>query len=193
MTTRRKPLSTSVFHSLPTEQRETIKHWLFEDNLAYAEVMKRCKREFQARVGKRSLIEFFRQTQQQRNIAQILAGSDQANEVVKKLADNPVDTYRAIMNLTGQLAFNAATQAVTGGPSDLDPLRRSIELFLETRKDDREAQRLLLEREKWELDVARLCFEHQTELQAITADKSMDEDARLQAIRRRLFGANLPD
>jgi hypothetical protein len=67
-----------------------------------------------------------------------------------------------------------------------------MDVYLSTRKDDREAGKFELEREQWEFDVARLCFRHHQELQKISENQTLDEDARLQAIRHRLFGANLP-
>ena len=72
-------------------------------------------------------------------------------------------------------------------------MQKLIELLIAARKDEREAGKFSFEREKWEVDVARLCFDHHAELQAIAGDKSLDEDARLLAIRHRLFGPVLPD
>jgi hypothetical protein len=187
-----KPKASSVFHSLTQAQRDQLEYWLFEENIAYETAAKRCKAKFKVNLYYRKLEAFYREIKRKRNIAEILSNTHHANSVIKKLADNPVATFKAIMELVGQVAFNSATLAAAGQTVDLEPLRQAIEIYLDTRKDDRDAIKVALEREKWELDVARLCFEHHAELQTITADQSMDEDARLLAIRRRLFGANVP-
>lgn len=53
----------------------------------------------------------------------------------------------------------------------------------------RNSERFLkLERDKFEFDAAKACLKQLPVLRAIAGDKSLDEDAKLRAVRERLFG-----
>jgi hypothetical protein len=192
MITERKPASYSRLHSLNPAQRKLLDDWLFERNLSYQEICRRGKEKFGFSLNRHSLVNYYHKTQQKRNLDEIIQSANHAKSVVKKLAKNPAETAKAIMNIAGQLAFNTAVVNAAGQKPDVDNLSKVMDVYLSTRKDDREAGKFELEREQWEFDVARLCFQHHQELQKIAANQSLDEDARLLAIRQRLFGMNLP-
>jgi len=189
----RKPHSASRIHSLTTEQRQTLDEWLFEKNLSYRDIGRRWKTKFDFNLDQHAVARYFRDTKQKQNLADIINSANRANAAVKELAQNPAETSKAIMHIAGQLAFNTAVINATGEKPDLDSLRKVVDVYLSTRKDDREAGKFELEREKWEFDVARTCLQHHADLQKISANPTLDEDARILAIRHRLFGPILPE
>jgi hypothetical protein len=188
----RKPDSRAPLFSLPAEQQAMAEGWLCEENVSYAVFQKRCAKEFGRTPSNGAITDFYRAAQRKRNLAEILRSASQANVVVKELGKDSAETSKAIMQIAGQMAFNSALINARGEKPDLDTLRKVMDVYLSTRKDDREAGKFYLEREKWEFDVARTCLHHHAELQKISANSALDEDARILAIRHRLFGPNLP-
>jgi hypothetical protein len=189
----RKPHSASRIHSLTAAQLQQLDEWLFQENLSYRDIGRRWKTKFGFNLDQHAISRYYRDTKQKQNLDEIIARAHHANATVKKLAQNPVETSKAILQIAGQLAFDTAVQNASGEQPDLDTLRKVMDVYLDTRKDDREAGKLELDREKWEFDASRACLQHQAELQTITTDQSLDEDARILAIRQRLFGLNLPN
>ena len=182
----RSPLS-----KLTVEQRQTVEEWLFDENLSYLETGQRCLSEFKIKITIKSLFSFYRLVAQKRTLDRITHSANNANAVVKTFTENPADTYQALIKVAGQIAFDKAIQSPD--QLDLPTIRDFTRLLIASRHADLNSKKFHLDREKWEFDVARTCFNHHAELQALVANKSLDEDARLQAIRRSLFGENLPD
>jgi len=186
-----KPYSTCVLAGLPQAQRELIKRWLYEENRSYKWVIARAKKDFQVSLSDKSLTRFYRKTAQDHTTQEIAQSAQRANEVVRLFTENPSDTYQALLKVGGQMAFDRALGSED--PKDLDVVRDFIRVLTSARHEDINAKKFLLDREKWEFDVARSCAQHIVDLQAIMADNSKDEDARLLAIQRRLFGTRLPE
>jgi hypothetical protein len=190
MATRIKPRSNSVGASLTAEQRVIVDKMLFEQNLSYTGISKMSVAKIGVFLSKDSLRRYYKDVAQQRTLDRIINGAKSANAVVKAFTDSPADTYQAILKVVGQIAFEKAIDS--NEQLDIRTIRELTSLLISARREDIQARRFSLDREKWEFDVVRACQQHHAELQAISADKSLDEDARLLAIQRRLFGTNLP-
>ncbi len=186
-----KPKATSRIATLTQPQRDKLENLLFEQNLSFRAVSKRSLAEFGLTLQSESLKRFYQKTSQKRTLDRIVRSSQTANAVVKTFTENPADTYQALIKVAGQIAFDKAIQSPD--QLDLQTIRDFTRLLIASRHADLNSKKFHLDREKWEFDVARLCFDHHAELQALVADQSLDEHARLQAIRRSLFGENLPD
>ena len=183
--------STSRIGKLTQAQRDKLEDLLFEQNLSFRAVSKLSLAEFGLVLQCESLKNFYHKTAQKRTLDRVLRSSQTTNAVVKAFTDNPAKIYLAILKVLGHVAFEKAIAA----PDQLDvpQVCELTPLLISARREDLDSKKFLLDREKWEFDVARTCFDHHAELQALVADQSLDEDARLQAIRRSLFGENLPD
>jgi hypothetical protein len=48
-------------------------------------------------------------------------------------------------------------------------------------------------RGRYSYDLAAACLAHKREMDEIVKNETMNDDERIQQIRRRLFGTNLPD
>jgi hypothetical protein len=140
---------------------------------------------------KTSVSRYFQKVAQKRNLIYIFKSAELTDELLEVFKKDSDKVYQALLNMAGQIMFTIISHTKPGKQPDLTPLHNTIELMIAARKDGRADRRFLLEREKWEIDVARLCAHHHAELQAIAADDSLDEGDRLQAIRRQLFGANV--
>jgi hypothetical protein len=109
---------------------------------------------------------------------------------MKEFEGHPTDTYQLVLKMAGQIAFEKSLEDKKG--VDIRTIAELTKILISARKEDLEIQKLRLERDKWEFDAARACRQHMAEIQAITKDNYLDEDAQVLAIRRRLFGNNLP-
>jgi hypothetical protein len=182
----RKPRSDNSLTTLNADQRERLTQWLFEENVACKVAVQRCKQEFGIVVSRKTLRKFYYQEQQNRALERIARCAKNANSVVKELTERPADTYRALIGMAGQIAFEKAFDA--GGELDKRTICEFTRLLMEARKDDRECQRLALDREKWQFDAAEACQAELPELKAISGNPALSQKEKLRQIRLRLFG-----
>lgn len=186
----RKPDCRSSIYKLTPEGRETLDRWLFEENLGYREIERRSVKMLGARLRYRTLVRYHRVRMRSRTLERIAQSAQCANAVMKKFEDHPTDTFRLLLKMAGQIAFEKAIDAENG--FDTKTIGEFIKILISARKEDLEGEKLQLERDKWEFDAARACRDHQAEIQAVTEDDDLDEEAQVLAIRRHLFGTNLP-
>jgi hypothetical protein len=62
-------------------------------------------------------------------------------------------------------------------------------LALRERELDRQDEALALEKTKWQWDAAKACLDMLPELRSIAADNATTQDAKIDLVRQRLFGA----
>src|SRR5579863_5091435 len=107
----RKPRSDNSLVTLNAAQRERLTQWLFEENISSDATVRRCKKEFGINVARTTLRKFYCQEQQNRALERIAQCAKNANRVVKELTERPADTYRALIGMAGQIAFENAFDA----------------------------------------------------------------------------------
>lgn len=73
-----------------------------------------------------------------------------------------------------------------------DEVAMVISQALKVRDQDMKEEQLKLQRDKFEFDAAKACLKKLPELKSIVQDSNLDEDEKLTAIRRQLFGT-LPE
>jgi len=171
-------------------QRDQLESWIFDENISYRAASRRCFAEFKIKVAFKAVWVFYQQTAKRRALQSIIHTAQATNAVSKTFDKNPAKTYEAVLKVIGQIAFNAATKS--GEQVDVRTIRDLTALLISARHDEILSQRFALEREKWEFDCVRTVQAHFKDLLEIDRDKSLDEDARLLAIQRRLFGTKLP-
>jgi hypothetical protein len=120
-------------------------------------------------------------------LRRVTAGADQCRALDAAFAAQGEPRLEPILALLKTIS----TQLALGGEADPDQLQLVVTLLkpvmdharlVEARKDREFA------REKFEFDAARAALAKAAELQAIAGDRSLDQDAKLEAARRRLFG-----
>ncbi len=183
---RLKPDSRCKLAALSAEKRELLDTWLFDENLSFAEINKRTVKMWNLRLHNTTLTRYYRTNFQRRTLLRVADSARCANALMKQFEEHPADTYQLVLKMAGQIAFEKSL--VKKEDLDTRSIGELIKILIAARKEDLEIQKLRLERDKWEFDAARACREHVAELQAVTKDDYLDEDAQVLAIRRRLFG-----
>lgn len=178
-----KPRGDSKLEKLAPGQKAALEEWLCEENLTYEQAQARLFEEFGVRCGRKAVTTFYQRCQQRRILERIQTSAATANTVVKKFEENPADTFRALMNIVGQLAFESALEG-----KEIEAIGDLTNLMLTSRKLDLAAQQVELDRKKFEWNAAKAALKEVEALRAIKADAGLDEDAKLQKVRERLFG-----
>jgi hypothetical protein len=184
--------SISQTSEFTPEQETKLGEWLCAENLPPKTAQARCRQEWRLNVSLKILKKFCSEQQARRNRQDLDQRREETNRLLKTLTADPAATYRKLIQAAGEIAFERAHKEEKSA-ADLVVIREFLKLLTAARREDRENDKFLLLREKWEFDVARRCADHHEELSRIFADPLLDEDARLQTIRRRLFGENAPD
>jgi hypothetical protein len=185
----RKPGSHAIIAGMKPEHRATLEGWLFDTNMKYTTVVEECKKQFKVKLHRGVLSRYYQKRMHERAIEKIVRSAQDGQEVKEALRKNPLETFNDVIDLIGRMVFEFSLKARASEElPDLGPLRTMMELLMKMREEAREEGKYALERERWEFDVARICHAHFGELQAIAEDASLDDDAKLEAIRLRIFG-----
>ncbi len=167
----RKPRKDSVLKTLPEERREQIMEFL--ENHGYAEAVAWLQADG-LRTSITSLKEFYSWSQLN---AQYSRNESTVSTLLDKVTQrNPSYTSDQIQEL-GQAFFTALAL------EQQDPKAWAI-----TQRVGLEKEQLHLARQRFEFDAAKACLEKLPELKEIAANRGLNEDAKLQAVRERLFG-----
>lgn len=83
----------------------------------------------------------------------------------------------------------AKAKAIAQREFELAASNLSVKELVALRNIDLKAKDLRLQQDKFEMDVAKLATKYAAELKSIAGDKTMNDDAKIDAVRRRLFGA----
>jgi hypothetical protein len=167
----RKPRRDSVLKTLPEERQEQIMARLKSEG--YAETVAWLKADG-LRTSVTALSEFYSWW----NLRQQLSRNQ---STVQTLLSNlhrfdPSYTPGQIQEL-GQAFFTALAL------EQQDPKAWAM-----TQRVGLDREQLQLQRDRFEFDAAKACLEKLPELKQIAADRSLNEDAKLEAVRQRLFG-----
>lgn len=189
----RKSRADSFWDQQPPARLAELEVWLFEQNVSYEEALKRYA-EFGSGCGSvASLARWRSRRAQERMLERIAASAKKANSVVEKFQDNPSNTYAALLQMIGQAAFEAQLNGKTElDLSTLKDLAEVTSLGLKARHDSAtlalKQEDIRLKRDRFEFDAAKAALAKLPELRAIAGNKSLDQTAKIQAVRQRLFG-----
>lgn len=193
-----KPRSDSYEAALSDEQREELHALLSQPDLSLAAVRKLCPPwkdgphdgappsiETLSKIGLR-----LRREQMLLNVeakaklmeavraqAKTHASEMQSGQTLEEMIDVACD-------LVGQEVLQKTME-------DTDPKNRTAALRALLKRADQKLNRELftLDREKFEFNAARACLTHLPFLKQISAHKGMTEEEKIQAVRKRLWGA----
>jgi hypothetical protein len=190
-----KPRSDSALFKLSEDQQAQVHDWLV--TVGYLQTQKNVAASppdgFGLKTHFASLHRFFvRYTQehQQENFAQ-------AAELLQ--TNSGYGDPNTLKNATEQAVVHSAFHLATS-PQDSEAFGRLTRWLAKQKKLELTQeylalarQRLALEREKFECNVAALALEHADALQPIADDTKLDDAAKIRRARERVFGPNLPD
>jgi hypothetical protein len=178
----------SKLQGLTAEQRGRLDGWLFEEQLGYEAVVELCRRELGVETNLSGVFRYYRQESQERLRR---AKADNGGAAAWRLGISTDELYRELVTNTGHMALKATRKK--SKPVGVNHLVQLMRLQISARREANQAQRVALAREKLEFDAATACLAHQTEIQAIAADNSLNEGEQIRAIREELFGTELPE
>jgi hypothetical protein len=182
-----KPRQLPAIAAMTPEQRDTLEAWLFDENITYAVAIERVQSQFGLKISPTTLVKFYRQMAQKRNLNRILQSATHANAVMETLKKNPADTYRALVGVAGQFAFEAAIDPKN--PLNARGFQELIELCNTGRADLRAEEKLALDHEKWEFDATEACMKKLPELKVISTNPAIPYQEKIRQIRLKLFGS----
>lgn len=183
----KKTRSDSIIDGLPLNQQETLERWLFEENVSYALASERLLADFNVRCGQHALADFYQRTAQRRMLDRIVVSQGKKNAVLEKFKANPADTYQALLEVAGQIAFDKAFSE--GKEFDAETIFNFTKLVMTGKKQAMEAEDLKLRKDKFEFDAAALCLKHLPSLRSIAAKSGVGEKEKIRQIRLQLFGS----
>ena len=183
----------SPWVALSAEQRETLEGWLFEENLGYTEVLERVQREFGIAATKMSISRYYQRLAAERSHRELLDLNSAVTEM-RRIGVDREELSAAVMSLLAKRLLKLLLES----PDRLKEIAWLGNVLVGNEGQEIKRGWLTLGREKFELDVARERAEEEAErkmMEEANADAENDyaeEDAQVLAIRRHLFGTNLP-
>src|SRR5947209_4232730 len=105
---RTKPNSYSILHGLPTEQRERIDTWLFEENVSYSELVLRCRQLLEVKVSESSVRRYY----ERRCVARRLEGpacpAGERKRLAASLGKRAEEDYSIAVGIASEAAAGEA-------------------------------------------------------------------------------------
>lgn len=185
------------WHSLPAEAKEWLVEQVTVGRMTGAEIIQHVRDQWDAKLSAGTLsvlhnliLTLYRDAEQRRELrdhllGHLVAANRSADEVEALASGALLGLTRGAAAALGQHTLNLLAQPGID-PEVVGPLLKGfIGAVAETRKHEA----LELDRDKFEFSAARSALEHLEDLRSIQADASLDSDAKLEAVRRRLFGA----
>lgn len=167
---------------------DDLEVWLFEENVSYKDASARLLAlSPPVKMSTSALGRWYKSMVQPRILKQIIASQKLKNAVVEKFKANPADTYNALLEVAGQIAFDKAMQAEKG--LDAETIFNFTKLVMTGRKQAMEAEKLTLERDRFQFNAASACLKHLPTLRAIAGKTGTDQKEKIRQIRLALFGA----
>lgn len=181
-----KPKSNSILDALPENQRAQLEAWLFEENISYKDAQARLLADFNVRCSASSVSGFYQRTAQDRMLLKIKTSRGTANAVLDKFKENPADMYQVLLQLVGQIAFDAAFQAEKA--LDAETIYNFTKLVMTARKQDMEADALKLQRDKFETEAASKMLDQALRARADEINASgLSNQEKIAEMRRQAF------
>jgi hypothetical protein len=132
----RKPRSDSTWDRLTEQRQAEVWDWLDAENLSYEAALARARERWGIASSVSALARWRSCYAQEMMLRRIAASAERANAVTRQFAENPSNTYDALLQMIGQAAFEAKFNG--GTDLDLGTLKDLAELTglgLKARKD----------------------------------------------------------
>ncbi len=169
----RKVRPDATLQTLPDAKQERIVEYASAHSLDAT--VKFCGDELKISTSRSALARFLQWYETAHIIDQAKDFANQFRDVVEKRAGGKID-HDALAELT-QTAFEIQAAKT-----------KDAKLFLGLRRLRNSERFLNLEREKFEFDAAKACLKQLPALKQIAGNKDLDENAKLTAVREKLFG-----
>jgi hypothetical protein len=179
----RKPRPDSKLLNLPEELQSKIAH-LMLNGTPYHLLVEMLKRDFQIETSRAALSNFWNSVASPMLMAQRHRAVTTADEIAAEATRRPGQFDAATIDALKQKAFELSINP-GANPGDVKNL---FMLVLKARDQDLQKQELAFNRQRFEFDAAKAALAQLPALRQIAGDRSLDSDARLLAVRKKLFG-----
>lgn len=181
----RKPRSDAVLLNLPEEQQCKLADWLLS-GMPYHEAKLLVEKEFS--VSLKSLDPFKNFWQQVCQPHLLARRSRSLQTAAVRAEDVTVQSAtvfdRATLDALRQKAYELA-ESPGADPKDVKGV---MMLLLKARDQDFEREKLAFDRQKFEFDAAQACLKQLPTLKAISTNRALNQNEKVEQIRLRLFG-----
>lgn len=179
----KKPRSDSKLLNLPEEQQAQLAELLL-GGMSYTKAKAVVQKKFGCSCSLSALSDFWESVcapEILRRRSRSVKMSDEFAELVKK---QPGSWDKVLLDQVKQKAFDMANDPNFKAES----LFFLMQLVLKGRDQDLKKADISLKRDKFEFDAAKAALKFVKELKSISRDPSLDENAKVQAARLKLFG-----
>ena len=183
----RKPRSDSKLLHLPEEHQAKLAEWLLSGvpyHVARELIAAAPPDGFGLVVGLSAFSSFWQEVCAPLLLVRRSRAAFTANEIATAASANPGQFDQATIDALKQKSFELS---ISPG-ADPRNVKALFSLVLKARAQDLDQQQLSLDREKFEFDAAKRALAELPALKQIAADQSLDDGAKLLAVRQRLFG-----
>lgn len=180
----RKPRSDSKLLNLPEDRQAQLAEWLLS-GIPYHKAKELVEKEFNIATSLAALSAFWDDVCTPALLARRQQAVTTADEIAGEARKNPGTFDEATIDAIRQKAF-ALSVSPQAAAKDVKSI---FMLLLKSRDQELHADQLRLDRERFEFDAARAALAALPDLRSIAGNRSLDDGAKLNAIRKRLFGA----
>ena len=170
---------------------DRLDQWFGVEGLTIQEVQEKLWQDCSLRVSSGHLSEWWeersRKQVQEKLLGQIASGAQQCKEVEKEFGRNPSAELETLIKVHRVLILKLATQANVQ-PELLELVTEMMKPVLEFAKLQEKKADRELDRDKFEFNAAKVCLLKLPELKRLASDASLDNDARIAAARKIVFG-----
>jgi len=177
----------STWNELTPEQREKLDEWLFEEEVSYQEARARAQREWGIESSISSVGRYYRRGRNARMLEE-MAETQQAVKALNGTGLNMKTLRSSALKVIGKRLFEKAIDGC-----DVKELAVLGRLMSEGEKREIQHARLALARERFEYSAAEAALAQLPYVEQMTEEEVKAEEARLLAIKHRLFGKDLPE
>ena len=178
----RKFRGDSVWNELTDEQWQTLESWLFEENITYREACERLEKEWGLKRSIVNVCRFYKHCARERAVDQMATAMETAQQI-NNTAISMDELRVATLKVMRRRLFEQSIEA--NDPKELSTLGRLMNQY-----EEREIQRgrLALARERWEFKASQAAIKAMPNLNEFAQEEEQRDLARVEAIKRALFG-----
>ncbi|MFO1461301.1 MAG: hypothetical protein U1G08_18095 [Verrucomicrobiota bacterium] len=179
----KKPRADAKLLNLPEEQQAQLADWLLA-GMPYHAAKEAVAKEFKVSCSLSALSGFYSEVcvpvLLKRRSQAVMAAEEIASEASRTPGRFDAATVDAIKQKAFELAISQHAK-----PKDVKAL---FMLLQKSRDQDLKSQTIDLARDKFQFSAAEACLAHLPSLRAIATNPKLDQRAKIDAIRRQLFG-----
>jgi hypothetical protein len=174
----------NILLKLPEAQQAQLAEWLLS-GMQYHQAKELLEKEFGVRFSSLSVFKpFWEEVCTPALLTRRHRAVNTAEEVAKSAASTPGKLDEATIAALKQKAFELA---ISPG-QDPEAVKAVFSLVLKARDQDLDAEKVKLQRDRFEKDFTVAAMEHVETIKSIKADSQLDSDGKIAAVRKVLFG-----